>query len=236
MPFGVKLALMLFALGFSVILHEMAHAWVALKLGDPTGRDDNRLSWNPIHHIDPWMTILIPILLFWGSGGKFMFGGAKPVRINPLNFANPGKGYMLSSLAGPVSNLLLACAGILVLLLLQAIDPGFLYHRGEDAALQITYNGFFLCFFVMINVFLAAFNLIPIPPLDGSRVLRYFLPQGGQNLLDKIEPMGLILLVGLMFLGFFRWALFPVVIAWGTVMILLFGPEMTQAYLETLSG
>jgi Zn-dependent protease len=227
---------MITALGVSVILHEMAHAWVALKLGDPTGRDDNRLSWNPIHHVDPWMTILVPILIFWASGGRFMFGGAKPVRINPLNFANPGKGFMLSSLAGPVSNLLLACVGILLLLAMQAVDSDLVYGRDDAGVFHVTYNGFFLCFFVLVNLFLACFNLIPIPPLDGSRALRYFLPERGQALLDRVEPMGLFILVALMFMGFFRWALLPVYVAWGTVMVSLFDGELTQAFLDALSG
>ncbi|MHC4606511.1 MAG: site-2 protease family protein [Planctomycetota bacterium] len=216
-----RIFVIILALGFSVILHEMAHAWSALKLGDPTGRDDNRLSWNPIYHIDPFMTILLPGLLLLASGGTFAFGGAKPVRINPFNFRNPGKGMMLSAAAGPACNFLQAIVTFGILLLLAAFLPGVI--AGKDAAggTVPTLGGFFLIWMIQINLILGAFNLIPIPPLDGSRILRYLLPRNAKATLDSIEPFGLFIIFGLLWIGGLNLLLAPVNLLFQQIMIVV---------------
>lgn len=236
MEVAIRIFLMLGGLGFSVIFHEMAHAWVALKLGDPTGRDDNRLSWNPIHHIDPFMTIILPVLLYFGSHGSFVFGGAKPVQINPMNFRDPGKGMMLSSAAGPISNLLVAAGALLLLLLLTWLVPGLVVSEDEAGIPRATWNGFFFSFLTLLNLFLAVFNLVPIPPLDGSRVLRYFLPERGRRLLDGIEPFGLFILLGLLFAGILRYILAPLETLWVATMMTLFGEPMTELFIQSIQG
>jgi Zn-dependent protease len=202
----VRIVISIATLVFSVIFHEMAHAWSALMMGDPTGKNDNRLSWNPIRHIDPIMTIIVPVVLYVSSSGTFIFGGAKPVRVNPLNFQNPGRGMMLSAAAGPGSNYLLALVGFGLLYLLVAVAPGTIV-VDSPGGLTATIGGFFFFNMVFINLFLGTFNLIPIPPLDGSRILRYLLPPGGKQLIDSIEPYGLFLLVILMFAGLLKYVI-----------------------------
>lgn len=179
-------------LGFSAIIHECAHGWVAYKLGDNTAYYQGRITLNPIKHIDPFMTIILPIGLYILSGGTFAFGGAKPVPINPYNFRNPDKGMMMSSLAGPFSNLILAIIGfVLFICSVTFAKPiaGYL----------------FIVFWplIYINVMLAIFNLIPIPPLDGSRILRYFLPWDMKQGLDNIEPFGFIIIMIILSVGGF---------------------------------
>ncbi|HEY3226829.1 MAG TPA: site-2 protease family protein [Planctomycetota bacterium] len=196
MDHAPKIILSLLALFISVIFHEQMHARVAWWLGDPTGKNDNRLSWNPIHHIDPFMTLLLPIVLYLGSGGRFIFGGAKPVQINPLHFRNPSLGMCLSAAAGPVSNFFLAGVGFaLCVTFVHAVPSAVL----SDGAL--TWNGFFLVTFVFINLLLGAFNLLPIPPLDGSRILRHFVPGDLRAVIDAVEPYGLFITMFLVYLG-----------------------------------
>jgi len=192
-----KIVLSLLALVISVIFHEQMHARVAFWLGDPTGKNDNRLSWNPIHHIDPFMTLLLPMLLYFSTKGQFMYGGAKPVQISALNFRNPSLGMCLSAAAGPLSNFFLAGAGFALCAILLSAAPSTVFSHGE-----LTWNGFFLVYFVFINFLLGAFNLLPIPPLDGSRILRHFSPRDVQTVIDAVEPFGLFLTMGLVYLGF----------------------------------
>jgi Zn-dependent protease len=135
-------------LAYSVILHEIAHGWVADHLGDPTARLRGRLTLNPVPHIDPVMTIALPLVLTL-TGSHFLFGAAKPVPVDPFNFREPKKDMALVAAAGPLTNLLIA----LILSLILKIFPNNLVVYG-----------------VQINVFLAVFNLLPIPPLDGSKV------------------------------------------------------------------
>jgi len=190
----LKIALSLFALLISVIFHEQMHARVAWWLGDPTGKNDNRLSWNPIHHIDPFLTVILPVVLYLSAG--FVFGGAKPVMINPLNFRNPSLGMCLSAAAGPLSNFFLALVGFVACVGLYHSIPSTIVAEGA-----LTWNGFFFISFIFINVVLGAFNILPLPGLDGSRILRHFLPRNLRPMLDAIEPYALFITMVLVFLG-----------------------------------
>jgi len=150
------------AIVMSVVLHEVAHGWAANALGDPTARLQGRLTLNPIKHLDPLGSVLIPALLVF-SGSSFLFGWAKPVPYNPYNFKRGGKwAEALVAGAGPAVNFALAIFFALVIRMFGGYIPG------------IVELGFFV---VAINIMLGIFNLIPIPPLDGSKVLGVFLPQ-----------------------------------------------------------
>ena len=148
---------------FSCVFHECAHVWVAYKLGDNTGKDLGRLTLNPIPHIDLFWTILLPALMLISS--RPPIGGPKPAPVNPSNFRNPRVGDLWCSLAGPASNLLLAAAGLLLLRLLLAIAP--------DLVAPDSWNALFFFSIFRINVVLALVNLIPVPPLDGSRFVHF---------------------------------------------------------------
>jgi Zn-dependent protease len=192
----LKIVLSLAGLGISLIIHEQMHARVAFWLGDPTGKNENRFSWNPIHHIDPFMSVLLPLILLYSSKGRFTFGGAKPCPINPMNFKNPSLGYCLSAAAGPLSNYGLALVAFGLTVALHHAVPSALVF--DD---RLTPNGYFLVMFVILNVGLGSFNLLPFPPLDGSRLLRHFSPREVQKVIDLIEPYGFILLVAFLYFG-----------------------------------
>ncbi|OGG46315.1 MAG: hypothetical protein A3F84_07200 [Candidatus Handelsmanbacteria bacterium RIFCSPLOWO2_12_FULL_64_10] len=187
-----KIVIVLFVLVYSCILHEIAHAWVSLKLGDPTGKKMGRITLNPIPHIDPFMTILLPAFLYIVSKGTYCFGGAKPVQIQTQNFRNPGRGMMFSAAAGPLTNFILAAIGGVILILLSRASPQVVFRYNSAGIAQLTYNGFLLGQIVLLNALLGGFNLVPIPPLDGSRVLRYLLPYRGKLFMERVERFGLI--------------------------------------------
>jgi len=192
----LKIVLTLAGLLVSLVIHEQMHARVAFWLGDPTGKNANRFSWNPIHHLDPFMSLVLPALLYYASRGQFMFGGAKPCPINAMNFRNPSLGMCLSAAAGPLSNYALALLGFgACVALYHAVPPAVV----ADGIL--TPNGYFFVSFVVSNVVLGTFNLVPIPPLDGSRILRHFSPREVQAALDAIEPYGLILVMAFVYFG-----------------------------------
>ncbi|HEV8117879.1 MAG TPA: site-2 protease family protein, partial [Thermoanaerobaculia bacterium] len=170
--FAIQLAVILFAISF----HESAHAWSALQFGDTTARDQGRISLNPIRHIDPFGSIILPLILYIFSG--MIFGAAKPTPVNLRNTRNPRLANLVVSAAGPLSNFLLAGIGIVLLIVIRRSAPGAMQdlaealqgHRFAPGALApITYLLFFFC---LVNVSLAVFNLLPIPPLDGSGVVR----------------------------------------------------------------
>lgn len=179
----------------SITFHEYAHGWVASKLGDPTPKQSGRLSLNPLVHIDPFGTIILPIILLVIStriiGQPFAFGYAKPVPINPYHFKNPKKDIALVGLAGPSMNVLIA---IVLSLSLRMGFPLFT----EAIVLGI-----------MVNLILAIFNLVPIPPLDGSKLLLPFLSKTAANNYRKLEPYIFIILVLLLMSGFFKWFVLP---------------------------
>lgn len=180
-----------FVLVYSVILHEIAHGYVAERLGDPTARKAGRLTLNPIPHIDPIMTIALPAILFISSqifGGGLLFGAAKPVPVNPLYFDDPKKDMALVSLAGVLTNFALAGIGAV------------LFNIGGG---NIPMIASVLQFMVSINLLLGIFNLIPIPPLDGSKVLASLLPRNAAQALLSLEQFGFILILGLFFFSGF---------------------------------
>ncbi|MFA5111975.1 MAG: site-2 protease family protein [Desulfobaccales bacterium] len=183
-PYLLEAALMAVVLLFSVIVHEVAHGYVALLNGDPTARMLGRITLNPAPHIDPIGTILLPLLLLMTHAG-ILFGWAKPVPVNPLNYRNYRWGEFAVSAAGPVSNLVLAALFSMVLRL-GINNPGLM---------QMAYFG------VSINIFLALFNLIPIPPLDGSHILVLFLPRELARLYAYLQPVGFVLILILFYTG-----------------------------------
>jgi len=190
-----KIAVMALPLVFAIVLHEVAHGWVADKLGDHTARDMGRLSLNPVSHIDLFGTIVMPLLLFVLTNGKMVFGYAKPVPINPNNFINPKKGMALSSLAGPGINLVMAVGfSFLLRVVLPVVEGAAPKQLLEWFALPVT---LMLGYGVIINVVLGVLNMIPIPPLDGSRVMYWLLPPRQAAAYYRLEPYGMIIIMAL---------------------------------------
>lgn len=182
---------------FSIVVHEVSHGWVAQKLGDNTAASMGRLTLNPIHHIDILGTVVLPLIGIIAGG--FIFGWAKPVPVNPYNFyqhVNLRKGMMWVALAGPASNLILAFAGSFVLVATQLFIPN------EFAV-------FLLNAFVWINIYLAMFNLMPIPPLDGSKILMGFTPYKYDQFFMNVERYGFFILIILLMTGAFSLLLIP---------------------------
>jgi Zn-dependent protease len=174
---------------FSVSVHEAAHGWVALKCGDTTARDLGRITVNPLVHIDPFMSILLPAVLFMTTG--MAFGGAKPVPVIFHNLRHPYRDMALVAIAGPLSNVLLALVfGFLFRFVVEWSPVG--YAEALPDALHAA---------IVLNLLLAVFNLIPIPPLDGSRVLAWLLPSEMREPYAVLERFGLFIIFGLLFTG-----------------------------------
>jgi len=193
----ISLILILAILFFSIIIHEYSHGRIAALLGDPTAKAAGRLTLNPLAHIDPFGTFILPITLFITTlqlGRPFAIGYARPVPINPANFTNPKKGMMWVGLAGPASNFILA----LIFSLLRAI-------------ITMPFLREIFAYAVLVNVILAVFNLIPIPPLDGSRVLLYFLPYKYASPYLKLERYGFLIILLLFFTRIIHLLVLPVI-------------------------
>lgn len=218
--FAIQIAVILFAISF----HESAHAWSALKFGDTTARDLGRISLNPIRHLDPFGSVLLPIMMYVLSGGRFIFAAAKPTPVNLANTKNPRLANLVVSGAGPVSNFLLAGVAVGALLVIKAAAPEsirqlFFAVQGATfapgALAPLTYV---LFQFALVNVLLGVFNLIPIPPLDGSGVLVSVVGAPAARVYQTIAPFGFLILIMLLatpvlgwIIGPFRYAVYYVV-------------------------
>ena len=186
---------------FAIVLHEIAHGWAAYKLGDKTAYMLGRLSLNPIKHIDPIGTILIPIILYMSVG--FIAGYAKPVPIDWRNFSNPKRDTAIVAVAGPAANLVMSIAWAILALIVSSLLMGM------EVLAQFLLNMAIIGIFV--NILLMVINLIPIPPTDGGRIAVSLLPNNLGLLLSKIEPYGLYILLILMLTGILGKIVSPII-------------------------
>lgn len=192
--------ILLLLISFALLLvamtvHEFAHGWVAYKLGDSTAKYSGRLTLNPLAHIDPLGTIILPVVLFITTGGRFVFGAAKPVPINYRALKNPKRDIIWVGLSGPAANFIFA--------VFLSIAWRFMPH---SAILNFIFETI-----ISINVLLGVFNLVPIPPLDGSRLVMGLLPDEAARRYAAIEPYGFILIIAFIGLGIFNVLIEPVV-------------------------
>jgi len=164
----------------SIVLHEISHGYVALLFGDRTAQHQGRITFNPIPHIDPIWTIVIPIVAYFISGGTFIIGGAKPVPVNPRNYRRPVLGDICVSIAGVAINFLIAVAMILMLNIVHLVSGNL---TGSMAVYILLHTA-------LLNIVLAMFNLIPIPPLDGSHLFKYLLPRELRNGYEMLGRTG----------------------------------------------
>lgn len=205
-------------IGFAVIMllslsfHEAAHAFVADRLGDPTARQLGRVTLNPLKHLHPVFSFLLPLLLWW-VGSPFIVGGGRPVPINVLNFRHKARDFMLVALAGPFSNLLLVVVfgGLFVvaswtgliepMVVRNPYGPDNVFHASFLDGVSSNHVEMWLKLGALLNLALALFNLVPIPPLDGSRVIGWLLPRSVQFRWYALDRLGIFLILGLMYLG-----------------------------------
>ena len=174
---------------FSITVHEAAHGYAARHFGDSTAYMLGRMTLNPIKHIDPIGTILMPLLLYFSTSGAFVFGYAKPVPVNFGHLRNPKRDMIWVALAGPASNFVQAIGWALLLLVLLALDVS------EPFFLQMARAG------ILVNLVMWAFNLFPLPPLDGGRILVGLLPWKQAQAVSRIEPYGFFIVMGLVIAG-----------------------------------
>ena len=177
---------------FSAVIHEVSHGFTAERLGDPTARNAGRLTLNPLKHLDLTGSIILPLVLYYVSGGAFVFGWAKPVPYNPYNLRNPERGAALIAAAGPLSNFGIA-------IVLSAI-----YRVLGFASASASPLGDLLGIIVIINVVLAVFNLVPIPPLDGAKVATALIPDSAgavKSFFRENNPYGWVILLVFIFIG-----------------------------------
>ena len=221
----LSIAMQLFVVLFAITIHEASHGWAAYRLGDPTAHNLGRVSLNPIVHIDPIFTIAVPVLLT--LMGMPAFGAAKPVPVNPYNLRNPRRDNIWISLAGPAANGLTALAAFTLLLVLKFADPGvnrFLriisrtLFKSPEMLRAAFPRGIFpleglalvLYFVVLINIYLAVFNLIPVPPLDGSGILMGVLPEKYAERYERLRPYGFFLVIALVMMGVLTMIVAPI--------------------------
>jgi Zn-dependent protease len=164
----------------SIVLHEMAHGYIALLFGDRTAKRQGRITFNPIVHIDPLWTVAIPIIAYFLSNGTFIIGGAKPVPVDPRNYRRPVLGDICVSVAGVAVNFLIAVLMILMLNIVHIVSGQFADSLAVYVMLRVA----------LLNIVLAMFNLIPIPPLDGSHLFKYLLPAGLRGSYEMLGRTG----------------------------------------------
>lgn len=186
---ATRVALWAVPLLVAVVLHEVAHGWTAYRLGDDTAARLGRLTLNPIAHVDPFGTVLLPLLLI-AVRSPFLFGYAKPVPVNYHNLRHPKRDMIWVALAGPLTNILLAAASVLLLRWVLELEGGEGQSSGFTRSLSLMLRNS-----VILNVVLAVFNAFPIPPLDGGRVLMGLLPARGAAVLARVEPYGFLIVV-----------------------------------------
>ena len=210
--FGIQLAVILFAISF----HESAHAYAALKFGDTTARDLGRISLNPIRHLDPFGSVLLPLFMYIVSSGRMIFGAAKPTPVDLRNTRNPRLANLVVSAAGPVSNFFLATLAIIVLLVIKQASPRSiveLYYAlqkirfAPGAMAPVVYV---LFHFALVNIALGVFNLIPIPPLDGSGVVISLFGGSVARIYATMSRYGFLILIALLYLGVLNWIFGPI--------------------------
>lgn len=193
----MRIAIMAVPILMAITVHELAHGWVAFKLGDNTAKNQGRLSFNPLKHLDPVGTMVFLVTQ--------MIGWAKPVPVNPMNLRNPKKDMIWVALAGPLANLALAIDFSILLFFLVQIAESYPLLLNWHPIMQVATYG------VMINIGLAVFNLIPIPPLDGSNILLGLLPRDLAIQYDRIRPYGFMILLILIFTNAINILVFPVI-------------------------
>jgi Zn-dependent protease len=182
----------------AIVLHEVAHGYVCYLLGAPTAKMAGRLSLNPVKHVDPFGTVILPLMLAIGGGP--IFGYAKPVPINPHYYKDYRKGMLLSGLAGPTTNLMLAVVAGLLVRVIQLVGLGALESATTGALTALGWLLLGVYYFAQINLVLLFFNLIPIPPLDGSRVLPVFLSDKALMAYHRVERYGILIFFALLLL------------------------------------
>jgi Zn-dependent protease len=211
MPDFQTLLIYIIPLLFAITLHEAAHGWVASKLGDHTARMMGRVTLDPTKHIDPIGTIAIPLVLLLSSSG-FIFGWAKPVPINFNALRNGKNGMIWVALAGPGANIFMAICWLFVMIIAINMNMNVLIEMGRIG--------------ILVNCVLAVFNLLPIPPLDGSRVISALLPNRLAYQYNQLEQYGLYILLGLMFLGGFNYLVRPwveLILGWFNYALIILG-------------
>ena len=202
----------------SMVAHEYAHGYAALKQGDPTAQQLGRLTWNPARHIDPVMTVVLPLLTYFGGslfGQPLIFGGAKPVPVDPRNYRSYRKGDIIVSLAGVATNAVLAVVCTLMIVLVGLVARAIPAASTPVALLQSMFiTG------ISFNLVLVAFNLLPIPPLDGSHVVKHFLPRRVAVVYQRLGFYGMFIILGLLWFGrdTLMWWMRPVAVVFRTAL------------------
>ena len=198
----------------SLSVHEAAHAWAADRLGDPTARHLGRLSLNPVVHIDPIGTLLFPLIAMLTNVP--LIGWAKPVPVDPRYLKHPKRDFAIIAAAGPASNIVMAVIGAIVFAMLPDAGPGDIAGRAVIRPLDTL-----VLEFIQLNVLLAVFNMIPVPPLDGGNVLIGILPHAGSRLVEQLRPYGFLILYALMLTGTLSTLMMPVAFAIWRVLLRL---------------
>ncbi len=215
---------------FAIIIHEIAHGWTALRLGDTTAKSMGRLTLNPVSHIDPVGSLLVPGMLLLTSAG-FLFGWAKPVPVNAARLHNPRRDMMVVAVAGPFSNLLMLLVWAFIAKICLVLDGAssaasyLIFHMGAAG--------------LLINAALMMLNLLPVPPLDGSRVVEGLLPTQIAIMYNKLGQYGLLILIALMFTGLLNnilWPLISVAVEGGVLAANLPTTALSVAYSNLFGG